>query len=210
MELVELVKNTLCTVILVDFDKTITTKKSETSIGVFQKVLPYEYCKKKKKIDYVLKKHINDRKMQKYWYYKFKLLRKYNAVKELNLILSYFEIREEFKTLYYYCKINNIKIIIVSAGYKDLINNVLIKNNLLGIEVYANELNTKTKKIITPRNKNNVKFSLENEKVVIIGDSVYDLKINDGYCVLSIGFCLTKEEERLYDREFDYVIKDYD
>ena len=65
------------TIVIFDFDYTITTSNSETSIGVFTNYLPIKYKKKKKILDNLTLKAKSKISYYILWKYKLKLLYKY-------------------------------------------------------------------------------------------------------------------------------------
>lgn len=195
-------KNIICTI---DFDHTITTFNSSTSIGVYSKYLGEDYKSKKDKIDYFVDRY-NGKLVTKYlWIKKIKLLNKYYDRKLLEEASKNFEIRKDFKELFKYLNKNNIDFIICSSGHKDLIELILKNNGILGYKLLANKINTPICDIITPYNKYKfLKKYTKNRTTIIIGDHIGDssmVKKNK----ISIGIVNKGNGEKL-KKYFDYVI----
>lgn len=170
--------------LIIDFDYTITTNDSNSSIGVFSNYLPSQYVTKKKKLDF-LTKMIKLRIAYKHiWKAKLKLLKKYNAENVLESI----DYQHEFKINYSVVELikifvkNNCKIIIYSSGIKEIILRVLRFYNLKNsnIEIIANSLNCKS--IITPYKKR-LHFD---ENILLIGDKKHDLNVNKSNYIIQV------------------------
>ena len=169
-------------VIIVDFDYTITTKNSNSSIGVFSNYLPIEYKNKKKKLDYLTNKLKNRLAYKLIWNSKIKLLRKYNAKEVLNDIdyKKEFIINKDIVKLIKIIEESNNKIIIYSSGSKEIIERVLKTYNInyKNIKILANSFNSNS--IITPYKK---RLNIDNN-TVLIGDKKNDLKVtNSNYLI---------------------------
>lgn len=187
--------------LLIDFDHTITTFESQTSIGVFTKILNQKYVKLKNKIDSKVDSCHNPLYLKFLWFKKIYLLKIFGAKKYINKAIKYFMINPNFIKLFNYCKKNRIKIIICSSGYKPLIEEVLRKNNLNYIKVIGNE---KLFRIITPLNKNKyIDSKIENP--IIIGDNMADINMSKTK-KLSIGICNDLYEYDNLKQSFDYVV----
>lgn len=187
--------------LLIDFDHTITTFDSQTSIGVFSKILNQKYVKLKNKIDSKVDSCNSPLYLRFLWFKKIYLLKVFNAKKYINRAIKYFMINPNFIKLFNYCKKNRIKIIICSSGYKPLIEEILRQNDLYYIKVIGNE---KLFRIITPLNKNKyIDSKIENS--IIIGDSMADINMSKTK-KLSIGICNNLYEYDNLKQIFDYVI----
>lgn len=187
--------------LLIDFDHTITTFDSQTSIGVFAKILNQKYVKLKNKIDSKVDSCHNPLYLKFLWFKKIYLLKVFDAKKYINKAIKYFMINPNFIKLFDYCKNNRIKIIICSSGYKPLIEAVLRKNNLNYIKVIGNK---KLFRIITPLNKNKF-IGSKIENPIIIGDNIADINMSKTK-KLSIGICNNLYEYDNLKQIFDYVI----
>lgn len=160
-------------IIIIDFDHTITTKNSETSIGVFNRLLNMEYVTKKRKIDNKVSK--NTIILTYYWYKKIKLLKKYIKRKYIKESINYFKPNKEIIDL---LNETNSKIIICSSGYKDIIKEFLYKYKIRYNYLLANTLNSNIFNVITPNNKyrfvKKITNNLNNKKYILIGDMPSD------------------------------------
>lgn len=162
-------KNINNKIIIIDFDNTITTKDSETSIGVFNKLLDMEYVNKKRKID----KKISKSKilLTYYWNKKIKLLKKYINNKSIKESINYFKPNKKIIDL---LNNTNSKIIVCSSGYKKIIKIFLDNNNIKYNYLLANDLENNIFNTITPNNKykfvNKITKRLTKNKYILIGD----------------------------------------
>lgn len=202
MDILDIIKQSNRTTIIMDFDHTITTYDSNTSISVFSEILSEKYTRSKYKIDEKVNKENSKISLYYLWLKKIFLLKKFNANEYIKEASKYFKIRPSFFKIYLYCIQNNIKLIIVSSGYKPLINYILKNNNIINVEIIGNE---HLYHIVTPFNK--YKFIKKNYyHPIIIGDNIMDkfiVKDNDS---ISIGICNNLKEYELYNHIFDYVI----
>lgn len=193
------------TIYIIDFDHTITTFDSNTSIGVYSLYLGQKYKKKKDKID-SLSSRFNGKTITKlFWILKIKLLNRYYNSNLKKMIARNFKIRKDFKWLIKYFNINNIDYIICSSGHRDLIDYILKDNGISNYKLLANEINTRFYKIITPYNKYKfIKKHIKGRKTVIIGDHIGDsYMVKD--CYVSIGIANASNKSQL-EKYFDYVI----
>ena len=174
--ILEIIKKSNTNTLILDFDNTITTFDSLTSIGCYKCIFDDKYCKKKDKIDKKIANTSNSYMIKKYWYKKIRLLKKYKAYNFIEKISKKFAIRTIFFDIFDYCYSNNIKIIICSSGYKDLIDYILQSNKISNYELIANSLNVKKRNIITPFNKS--KF-IHGDFInpIVIGDLKEDLNM---------------------------------
>ena len=115
-------------IVVMDFDHTITTFSSSTSIGVYSYYLGKEYKKRKDLIDRLVTKYDNKLIVKYLWKKKFELLKKYYNQDLLMKISENFEIRREFKEIIEYFIKHKINFIICSSGHKKLID-IILKNN---------------------------------------------------------------------------------
>lgn len=162
---------------IIDFDHTLTTMDSSTSIGVFSNILDIKYKIKKEKID---KKLLKTKILYKYyWFKKIKLLKKYISKDDINSAINYFK-----PNLYLINKLKGKNIIICSSGYEELISLLLNMYNFSYDLLIANKLNTSYFNIVTPKNKYKFvdkyikKNNMEHKKIVLIGDDDNDIKMS--------------------------------
>ncbi len=172
-----------------DFDHTITSFNSETSIGVFSKYLPKSYQKRKEKIDNQVNlldgaHSTNQIEYDRWWTYKRDLLREY--VKDMSIIeeiviRELFAIRPLMKEIIKYSFIHHLPFYIYSSGCGELIEKVLIKNNLYynNIKIRANYIERKpfNEKIISPLSKDYQDLLLKYHYLLIWGDRKEDFPI---------------------------------
>lgn len=187
--------------IIIDFDHTLTTYDSETTIGVFSKVLNEHYVQEKKIIDIKTNECKNKIKMLYFWFKKNRLLKKFEAKKYIQSVLKYFKVEQNFKELFKYCNKKNITIIVCSAGYKPLIKEILKQNQMDNVQVIANEENSK---VITPLNKSKYIHN-KSTKIMVIGDSTSDSKMAKKKS-LKVAICNELKEYYKLSKCFDYVI----
>ena len=181
--LYRILKNRKESIVIFDFDYTITNKESNSSIGVFTKYLPIKYQLKKQKIDALTLKTNTKLSYYMIWKYKLKLLSKYYSTSLLNCIdlKTEFQFNKEIYKFIIELQKNNIPIVIYSSGIKDIIERFLILNDisLLGISIIANSIDLNTQKIvskiITPKNKR--LSNIDKKYKYIFGDRVEDLNI---------------------------------
>lgn len=177
--------------ILADFDNTITSKESKSSMGVINNSEVFdinfrnehnELCIKYKEKaihskDYSVKNEMWNKTLRGF----FELFKKYNLTEDLLKEIvnnSNIRFREGFENLFKFLYEKNIPVIIVSAGVKNCIEMFLQKYNAFydNIEIISNQIefddNGHIKKfpefIINPANKNKVVFS-EDIKLKIRG-----------------------------------------
>lgn len=192
-------------VCVMDFDHTITTFSSNTSIGVYSQYLGKKYRVKKDVIDKLVNKY-NGKLIIKYlWIKKIKLLKKYYNEEMLTEISKNFKIRKEFMELIEYFNKNKVEFIICSSGHKELIDTILKSNKIFDYKLLANETNTRICDIITPYNKYKfLKKYTEKKKTIIIGDHIGDSSMVRN-CIISIGIANEKNKNEL-KKYFNYVI----
>lgn len=159
-----------------DFDYTLTTQESSSSIGIFNNLINSSYKRKKMILD-MITKYVKLKFVYRIvWISKLKLLNKYKYKKYLNNI----EISKKFipneimLSLINNIKKLNINIIIYSSGLKSIIELFLIQNNLHNnmIKIIANDPEDMNK-IITPFKKS---LNIDSE-CICFGDKAKDLKI---------------------------------
>ena len=194
-------ENIVC---VMDFDHTITTFNSSTSIGVYSQYLGQEYKNKKDRIDKFVNKYSGKLITKYLWIKKILLLKKYYNKELLEEISKNFKIRKEFKELFEYLNKNNIEFIICSSGHKELIELILKNNAIFNYRLLANRINTPIYDIITPYNKHKfLRKYTNNKKAIIIGDHIGDSLMVEKNKV-SIGVANEENKEEL-GNYFDYV-----
>lgn len=200
-EIYKLIRENVIDTIVMDFDHTITTYDSETTIGVFSKVLDTQYVKEKHLIDIKVNKCKNKIEMLCLWSKKIYLLKKFKAINHINEVLKYFRIDSSFKALFKYCKKKNIKIIICSAGYKPLITEILKQNQINNVQIIANEDESN---IVTPMNKSKF-IHTKSKRIMLIGDSITDSKMVKKESI-KVAICNDLNKYYELNKYFDYVV----
>lgn len=176
--------------LVIDFDHTITTFSSSTSIGVYKKYLGKTFKNKKEKIDYYYHKTNSKMIVKLLWYYKLKLLKKYYQDCDIK---KEFQIRKEFIELFCYIHEKKIPLIIYSSGFDQTIKKVL-EDIYIDYKLITNSFHTKIADIVTPFNKS---IKIEGYDVIVIGDNENDVSMVKNAC-LKIG--IKKEQmESLFD-----------
>jgi len=162
-----------------DFDYTLTTNQSESSIGVFTNYLSDSYKLKKKMLDKIILGISNEKLLRLFWKIKINVLS--NNLKSYNVDNILFEkdfiIRDDFKHLFNYLLLEKKQIIIYSSGLDFVIKRILKKNNLWSdsIKILANSVDNKVlDNVITPKKK---KIDIKEKSVMIFGDKKEDLDI---------------------------------
>lgn len=176
--------------LVIDFDHTITTFSSSTSIGVYKKYLGKTFKNKKEKIDYYYHKTNSKMIVKLLWYYKLKLLKKYYQDFDIK---KEFQIRKEFIELFCYIHEKKIPLIIYSSGFDQTIKKVL-EDIHIDYKLITNSFHTKIADIVTPFNKS---IKIEGYDVIVIGDNENDVSMVKNAC-LKMG--IKKEQmESLFD-----------
>lgn len=225
-EKIERLKNIKDYVVLIDFDKTLTTSDSDSSVGTIPNFLGGECLKKRTKnfeyyrpieLDYNLSKQ-EKLKLMKEWAEKsFSLIAEYateNIVKETAKVAN-LNLRKGAKEFLYKMYQNNIPVIIMSAGVGNIINEFMLNEKILhdNITIVSNffEFNNKAcidiDKIMFTSNKeySRIPKELRNKieecnKILLFGDIVEDIRMINKeqlYKTLTIGFLDYNIEENL-------------
>ena len=166
--------------IVFDFDYTLTTQDSNSSIGVFSKYLPKSYYNKKKILDFLTNIALSPMFYKLIWYLKLKLLLKFNAKNMLNKIniSRDFKVNKNIVDILRYAINNSVNVIIYSSGLEEIIIKFLEINNIddKKVNIKANNLiNIDPRSIITPKKK---KLNFYSQKcILLIGDKIDDLRI---------------------------------
>ena len=171
-------------VIIMDFDYTLTDYSSYSSIGVFKNYLSEEYIKAKKvidnKIDSLLSE--NNTNITELWSKKIQLLNKHADLNLVNRIINddNLILREKLISILKLSYKNNVPVYIISSGCKEIIEQVLIKNNInfKNIHIIANSFLKPSCKTITPYNKKEF-FHEKNQTYLLFGDQKDDFFIKE-------------------------------
>ena len=231
--------------VVLDFDKTITTRDSANSWAVFNNekyfcegahneieslsayYVPIE-------INYDLPLEERKEKVIEWYTRNINVFFRYNLTEEIlyNCIEdSNLEFRDGIKELLEYCHDNNIYVIIVSAGIKNVIEEFLEKQDCVYDNIYilSNKIEFEDGKMLEFKghmihtfNKNmnslpaDLKHKLESkESILLVGDLIEDIGIvneKDLYKTLTVGMLESKVEENLdvYQEKYDVVLTEDD
>lgn len=188
-------------ILLSDFDGTITTKDSISTIGFYNKAFP-EY---KKELISVRNDFLNsnldaEEKTLGYAKKELELLSKY--LKENSYVndslYDLFRLRKGFNDLVKFTKDYGYELIISSSGIGNVILEVLKRNNIDNSNIrvisnfYDSNYDFDLKNIVYSRKKyNNYILSKKNENFILIGNHPCDRNMLPLYLepTLSIGFC---------------------
>lgn len=226
-EKIEKLKNIKDYVVIIDFDKTLTTSDSDSSVGTIPNFLGGECLERRTKnfqyyrpleLDYNLSKE-NKQKLMKEWAEKsFSLISEYatesiikETVKTANLNL-----REGAREFLYKMYKDEIPVVIMSAGVGNIIKEFLqneqsLYNNITIVSNFFKFNNNKAyidiEKIMATSNKeyNRIPKELrskieENSKVLLFGDIVEDIRMINKeqlHKTLTIGFLDYNIDENL-------------
>ena len=226
--------------IITDFDHTLTEKDSTSSWGVLETLNTLNKEAKNKLKDnknYYLplenNLNINEnkrKKLMKEWAdNNLKILNHSNITKKDIKKASYkknaMKLRKGVKELLKYTYINNVPVIIVSAGIKEIIENFLKANNCLYENIYivSNKIKYKNNifigfknKTIYSSDKHKIKYSHIIKKIlkgkgILLGDNISDtlMNPNNKQNILKIGFLNNyTENKELFKNAFDIVYED--
>ncbi len=227
--------------ITLDFDKTITTKDSANSWSAlgseegFSKEVYEETGRLYKyysaiEVDYDMPFDIRKEKVIEWYKKDLDVFYKHNLTEDiLNkcIDIAKLEFRAGLKDLFKWCYENNIIVIIVSAGIKNIIEELLKREDCYydNIQILSNKLkfeNGKMKEfdghLIHTYNKNMNRLSKEikeeiekKNNILLFGDLIEDIGIVDDkdlYKTLTIGFLENNVEENLdvYQDNYDIVL----
>ena len=227
--------------ITLDFDKTITTKDSANSWsalaseeGFCREVFEeagrlYKYYSQIE-VDYDMPFEERKEKVIEWYRKDLDVFYDYNLTEEILekcIDIAKLEFRAGLKDLFKWCHENNIIVVIVSAGIKNLIEELLKREECYydNIQILSNKLkfeNGKMKKfdghLIHTYNKNmnrlskDIKEEIEKKNnILLFGDLIEDIGIvdeKDLYKTLTIGFLENNVEENLdiYQENYDIVL----
>lgn len=231
--------------IVLDFDKTITTKSSANSWTVLES--EEGFCREVHEaameyVNYYAPIEINydmplEARMEKVieWYKRnMDLFYDYKLTEDILyhcIDIAKLEFRDGLKELFKWCYENKIMVVIVSAGIRNVIVEVLKRENCYydNIQILSNNLefeDGKMKKfdgdLIHTYNKNmdklpqNAKEIIEKKSnILLFGDLIEDIGIVDDkdlYRTLTVGFLETNIEENLdnYQSAYDIVLTETD
>lgn len=211
-------KENLC--IVTDFDKTITSNESVSSIGVFSNFFPKQYAEEKSKImeqeeKIFLSNDISnvqkEQLLHSIWIKKLKLLKEFlNNYKVINDIVSsnQFIFRDDaIETINYLQR--KYQVIINSSGFGNLIIELLKKEgcHIDNLVVFSNFIQNGMidfSKMIDPYRKYNteyIKYINNYKNFVLLGDSLTDLSM--------LPLDLNKISVGFLDCEYDTYLKDF-
>lgn len=205
---------------VIDFDKTITSKESESTFGVFAFALPERYNQLKRKLDLI-------NNANEYWYFRLILLQKFLNDKHIfeKIIATFnFELRENVIETINLLQSKGHNIIINSSGIGNIIELILEKQgcNMKKIKIYSNFYEWKKNKwilkntdCISPYNKKNKQYIAEikkDAKYILIGDTIEDITmLPENYNILCKIAFLDNEIEKYKDiflEKFDIIAID--
>lgn len=213
--------------VIADFDRTLTTKDSEPSIGIVPKYLGGECLRKRMEIfnyyrplelDYTIKEQEKQKIMKEWANKSFTLLSKYLTENIINKSLENSNIHFRKGAKDFLAKMNNmnIPVIIMSAGVGNIIRAFLQKEGCLfdNIQIVSNFFEFRDKKayidlnnIMATLNKEYKKIPQsarkrlqEKENALIFGDLIEDIKMANKEKLsntITFGFLDENVEENL-------------
>lgn len=227
--------------IIADFDHTITDQKSESSWGVLEtsnllKKENRQKCLKYKEYYLPIEKDTKISKEKKAIYLKQWLEKNLNIFIDSKLTKEQIDeisskkesmiLRKGVGELFDFTKKNNIPIIIISAGIKDVIINFLKSNNLLynNIFILSNEIVYKDNIIagfkheaMHTLNKREVTYPKEirekvkdRKEVILLGDNIEDIMMipKNIKKAIKIGFLNGNKNKKIFEKKFDILYKE--
>ncbi|MBE5819501.1 MAG: hypothetical protein E7310_01535 [Clostridiales bacterium] len=217
-EKIKKLKNIKDYVVIIDFDKTLTTSYSDSSVGTIPNFLGGECLEKRTKnfqyyrpieLDYNLSKQEKQKLMKEWAEKSFSLISEYateDVVKETAKVAN-LNLRKGAKEFLYKMKQNSIPVVIMSAGVGNIIKEFLQNEQILydNITIVSNFFEFKNnkacisiEKIMSTSNKeySRIPKELRNEieecnKVLLFGDIVEDIRMINKeqlHKTLTIGF----------------------
>ena len=213
--------------VIMDFDRTITTKTSEPSLGVLPNYFGGEFLVERTKIfnhyrpielDYTLEEEEKKKIMKQWAVDSFNLSSKYITKDAIDKATdnSNMYLRKGAKEFFENLRDKNIPVIIMSAGIGNIIEKFLIKQNTYfnNITLISNFFKFEDEKaiidldnLISTSNKNysaipeEIRKELENKgKILLFGDVVEDISMvnkNQLEKTITIGFLDHGEEQNL-------------
>lgn len=226
-EKIEKLKNIDDYVVIIDFDKTLTTSDSDSSVGTIPKFLGGECLKKRNKnyeyyrpieLEYNLSKQEKQKLMKEWAEKSFSLIAEYvteNIVKETAKVAN-LHLRKGAKEFLSKMKQNNIPVVIMSAGVGNIIKEFLQNEQTLydNITIVSNFFEFKNNKAYIAIDKimstSNKEYSIipkelrskieESSKVLLFGDIVEDIRMINKeqlHKTLTIGFLDYNIDENL-------------
>lgn len=186
--------------VVMDFDKTITNKKSNTTFSLFSKsgLYPKEYLEERNRnyeyyrpleLDASISLEKKEQIVKEWQEASYQLLLKYQVKEEdIPIILNMPDmviLREGAKEFIHYLNENNIPLIICSAGISNFIKELLILNECYSsnIFIYGNRLDFHNGKII---NSNQEIIHSMNKNNIILSSDFYN-RIRDKSFTIVIG-----------------------
>lgn len=195
--------------VVIDFDKTITTNKSNNTFSLYSKsgLYPSEYLEERNKnynyyrpveIDPNASEEKKRKNAKKWQEASYKLLLKYKVRKsDIKKILDMNLLELRPLAIEFIKKLNNynIPIIICSAGIGNFIIEILKMNNCYSDNIYVHSnilkfendvIKGSIEEVVNSMNKNNIKLNeqflkkiKEKSYSVVIGDQVSDIKMSE-------------------------------
>ena len=226
-EKINRIKNIKDFFIVTDFDRTLTTKQSEPSMGIIPKFLGGKCLEERLKIfnhyrpielDYTLEEELKQKYMRDWAKESFNLLSKYvtEEVVAKSLINANLHLRIGVKEFLKKLNEKNIPVIIMSSGIGNIVEGFLKKENCLYnntvivsnfFEFCENKVKIDLNNIMSTSNKEyirtpkNVRDKIENKNAgLLFGDLVEDLKMVNKEILnktLTFGFLDDNVEDNL-------------
>jgi 5'-nucleotidase len=225
--------------VVTDFDRTLTLSSSNSSWGILSKMMSEEYGKETHElynfyrpieIDNTLDNETKNKLMIEWWNKEISLVIKYKLSEEaVNIAtrdMKVMEFREDAKEFLERMHLNNVPVIIISAGIGNFIEKFLKENNCYfdNIHIISNKIKFEQgvavgieENIIHSLNKNEASLSnkikeklLGRENILLLGDSISDIKMvsnENRNKAIKIGFLDEKIDENFefFKNEFDIV-----
>lgn len=222
--------------VITDFDRTLTTKSSEPSMGIVPEFLGGECLEKRLKIfnkyrpielDYTLDKAEKEKCMKEWAKASFTLLSNYltEEIVDKSLVNAKLYLRDGAKEFLQYINNQNNTVVIMSSGVGNVVESFLRKEDCIFDNTYIvsnffqfinKRATINLENIMATANKeykripSKIKHKIENSKYgLLFGDLVEDLKMaNNLENVLTFGFLDENIEKNLeeFNKKFDIVL----
>jgi len=234
--------NPQTTYIVADFDQTITTNKTTGTWALFSesKILPKEYIEERDilfnyyhpmEVSVSIKPKLQMQMMEEWWNKHLNLLIKYK-LKEKDLKNTIqntkaLKLRPGAKEFLKYTNENKIPVIIISAGIRNIIVELLDKEeaNFDNIIIISNQIDFKNQvasgishNIIHAHNKGEVAFFKETKEkikgrknIILLGNTVGDVKMLEPKKrkkAIKIGYLTKPDLEKEYNKVYDIILSD--
>lgn len=222
--------------IITDFDRTLTTKQSEPSMGIVPEYLGGKCLEERLKLfnyyrpielNYILEENIKQKHMRNWARQSFDLVSKYITQKIINKSLENANLHLRCGTKEFLKSVEANPIIVMSSGVGNIVEGFLKKENCLSenttivsnfYEFTDNKTFIDLDKIMATSNKeyeripDDLKCKIENKKAgLLFGDLVEDLNMINKTMIektLTFGFLDDNIEENLnkFNKNFDIVL----